>query len=41
MAEIIKAGVDPHAHTAALMLNVPLEEFLSWKSRSSFITGRT
>jgi hypothetical protein len=31
LAEVIKAGLDPHAHTAAMMLNLPLEEFLRWK----------
>jgi hypothetical protein len=33
LAEVIKNGVDPHAHTAAMMCGVPLEEFLSWKNR--------
>lgn len=32
LADVIKAGVDPHAHTAALMLGVPIDEFLSWKT---------
>jgi DNA polymerase I-like protein with 3'-5' exonuclease and polymerase domains len=32
MAEVIKQGVDPHAHTAAMMLGVPLEEFAKWKN---------
>jgi hypothetical protein len=31
MAAVIKAGVDPHAYTAAMMLGVPAEEFMSWK----------
>jgi hypothetical protein len=35
MAEVIKAGVDPHAHTAAMMLGVSAEEFLSWKKNES------
>ena len=32
LADVIRAGIDPHAHTAALMLGVPVEEFLSWKN---------
>jgi hypothetical protein len=35
LADIIKAGVDPHAHTAAMMLNVPAEEFLSWRDNET------
>jgi hypothetical protein len=35
MADVIKAGVDPHANTAAMILGVPLNEFLSWKSNES------
>jgi DNA polymerase I-like protein with 3'-5' exonuclease and polymerase domains len=35
MADVIKAGVDPHAHTAAMMLGVPLEEFLTWKNNET------
>jgi hypothetical protein len=31
LADVIKAGADPHAHTAALMLGVPPGEFLAWK----------
>jgi hypothetical protein len=31
LADVIKAGIDPHAHTAALMLGVAPEEFLAWK----------
>jgi hypothetical protein len=31
LADVIKAGADPHAHTAALMRGVPAEEFLRWK----------
>jgi site-specific DNA-methyltransferase (adenine-specific)/site-specific DNA-methyltransferase (cytosine-N4-specific) len=32
LAEVILAGQDPHAYTAALiMLNMPLEEFENWK----------
>jgi DNA polymerase I-like protein with 3'-5' exonuclease and polymerase domains len=31
LGDVIKAGVDPHAHTAAMMLGVPPDEFLSWK----------
>jgi DNA polymerase I-like protein with 3'-5' exonuclease and polymerase domains len=31
LADVIKAGTDPHAHTAALMLDVPPDEFLGWK----------
>jgi DNA polymerase family A len=31
LADVIKAGRDPHAHTAALLLDVPEDEFLAWK----------
>lgn len=32
MADVIKAGTDPHAHTAAMMLGVTYEEFRGWKT---------
>jgi DNA polymerase I-like protein with 3'-5' exonuclease and polymerase domains len=32
MAEVIKAGTDPHVNTAAMMLGLPLEEFKAWKN---------
>jgi DNA polymerase I-like protein with 3'-5' exonuclease and polymerase domains len=32
MATVIKAGIDPHAHTAAMMIGVPADEFKSWKN---------
>jgi hypothetical protein len=32
LANTIKAGVDPHARTAAMMLDVPVDDFLSWKN---------
>jgi hypothetical protein len=35
MADVIKAGVDPHAHTAAMMLGVPVEEFMTWKGNEA------
>jgi hypothetical protein len=35
MADVIKAGVDPHVHTAALMLGVPVAEFASWKNNEA------
>jgi hypothetical protein len=35
MADVIKAGVDPHAHTAAMMLGVPPSEFLTWKDNEA------
>jgi hypothetical protein len=31
LAEVIKAGADPHAHTAAMMLGVEPGEFSRWK----------
>jgi hypothetical protein len=31
-ANTIRAGTDPHAHTAAMMLGVPAGEFLTWKN---------
>jgi hypothetical protein len=37
MADIIKAGTDPHAYTASMMLGVPLEEFLSWKDNDTVV----
>jgi hypothetical protein len=37
MAEVIKRGVDPHAHTAAMMLGVPSEEFLTWKNNETIV----
>jgi hypothetical protein len=40
MADIIKAGVDPHANTAAMMLDVSLEEFLSWKDDETAKDGQ-
>src|SRR5262249_12201261 len=41
MADVIKAGVDPHAHTAAMMLGVPPEEFLTWKDNDAIAETRT
>lgn len=32
LADVIRSGADPHAHTAALMLGVPVNEFVAWKS---------
>jgi hypothetical protein len=32
LADVIRAGIDPHAHTAAMMLGMPAEEFLAWKA---------
>jgi hypothetical protein len=40
MAEVIKAGVDPHAHTAAMMLGVPVEEFMTWKNNEEVAETR-
>jgi DNA adenine methylase len=31
LADVIKAGADPHAHTAALMLGLDPADFLAWK----------
>jgi DNA polymerase I-like protein with 3'-5' exonuclease and polymerase domains len=31
MATVIKAGVDPHAHTGAMMLGVPADTFMAWE----------
>src|SRR5262249_58039715 len=36
MADVIKAGVDPHAHTAAMMLGVSPEGFLTWKDNEAW-----
>ncbi len=32
LADVLAAGADPHAHTAALILGVPTDEFLAWKT---------
>lgn len=32
LGDVIKAGRDPHAYTAAMINGVPYEEFLSWKA---------
>jgi hypothetical protein len=40
MAEVIRRGVDPHAHTAAMMLSVLLEEFLRWKNDDTVVERR-
>jgi hypothetical protein len=37
MADVIKAGVDPHAHTAAMMLGVAPDEFLAWKGSETTV----
>lgn len=37
MADVIKAGIDPHVHTAAMMLGVPVEDFLSWKDNEAIV----
>lgn len=39
MAEVIKKGTDPHAHTGAMMSGVVLEEFLSWKENNTEVDG--
>src|SRR5262249_22790605 len=31
LADVIKQGRDPHEHTAAMMLGVPVDEFRQWK----------
>jgi DNA polymerase I-like protein with 3'-5' exonuclease and polymerase domains len=40
LADVIKSGVDPHAHTGAIMSGVPLEVFLSWKDKEAEEGGR-
>src|SRR5262249_45422480 len=40
MANVIKAGVDPHAHTAAMMLGVTPAEFMTWKGNESVAEER-
>ncbi len=32
LGDIIRQGIDPHCYTAAMLLNVTLEEFMSWKA---------
>ena len=43
LANVIKAGRDPHAHTAAMIVGVPFEDFLAWKTDESVIelNGKT
>jgi hypothetical protein len=36
-ADVIKAGVDPHEHTAAMMLGVPVDEFKTWKGNETVV----
>jgi DNA polymerase I-like protein with 3'-5' exonuclease and polymerase domains len=40
MADVIKAGVDPHVHTAAMMSGVSLEEFKTWKGNETEAAGK-
>jgi DNA polymerase I-like protein with 3'-5' exonuclease and polymerase domains len=40
LADVLAAGVDPHAHTAALMLGVPPEAFLRWKDDDTVVERR-
>jgi hypothetical protein len=35
LAEVIRAGADPHAHTAALMLGIPTAEFSGWRASAT------
>lgn len=37
LADVIRAGVDPHAHTAAMILGVGREEFLNWKDNETIV----
>jgi hypothetical protein len=32
LADVIRAGVDPHCYTASMVLGVPLEQFMGWKA---------
>ena len=43
LANVIRAGRDPHAHTAAMIVGVPYEEFLGWKDDETVIelNGKT
>jgi DNA polymerase I-like protein with 3'-5' exonuclease and polymerase domains len=43
LANVIRAGSDPHAHTAAMIVGVPYEEFQTWKNDETKIelNGRT
>jgi hypothetical protein len=41
LADVIKSGVDPHAHTAAMMLNIPAAEFLTWKDNDAVVATTT
>jgi DNA adenine methylase len=35
LADVIKQGRDPHEHTAAMMLSVPVDEFRLWKKNEA------
>jgi hypothetical protein len=39
LADVIKAGRDPHAYTAAMFFGVPPEDFASWKDCGEFVQG--
>jgi DNA polymerase family A/3'-5' exonuclease len=43
LAKVIRAGSDPHAHTAAMIVGVPYEDFLGWKDDATVIelNGKT
>src|SRR5262249_40775501 len=40
MAEVTRAGTDPHVNRAAMMLGVPLDEFKSWKGNATEVGGQ-
>lgn len=35
LASVIRDGRDPHAHTAAMIVGIPYEEFLTWKDEET------
>jgi len=39
LAEVIKSGVDPHVHTAAMMLHLPPEQFMTWRDSEAEVDG--
>ncbi|VTT98777.1 dna-directed dna polymerase : Uncharacterized protein OS=Acanthamoeba castellanii str. Neff GN=ACA1_322130 PE=4 SV=1: DNA_pol_A_exo1: DNA_pol_A [Gemmataceae bacterium] len=41
MADVIMRDVDPHVHTGAMMLGVPVEEFLTWKNNETVVERTT
>jgi hypothetical protein len=37
LADVIRQGIDPHAFTAAMVLGVPFDEFMSWEGSEQVV----